>query len=105
MAAPAVARAKQTWLLKWSVPSRSRADREYTVALDLSGNFGCSCPAWIYARKPKPDCAHIRKLRGMLGLTPGPALSQAMECLGLPLPSAADLDAVAREEDVRIATA
>jgi len=29
------------------------------VGLKHDGSYGCSCPAWKFARTPKPDCHHI----------------------------------------------
>ncbi|HET9281224.1 MAG TPA: hypothetical protein VFR24_04615 [Candidatus Angelobacter sp.] len=45
------------WIRKWSVPASSGG--LWTVSLKHDGSYGCSCPAWKFARAPKPDCHHI----------------------------------------------
>ena len=45
------------WIRKWSVPASSGGT--WTVSLKHDGSYGCSCPAWKFARAPKPDCHHI----------------------------------------------
>lgn len=33
----------------------------YVVALNASGTWSCSCPAWVWA-KPRVNCKHITRL-------------------------------------------
>jgi len=47
------------WIKRWQVPSFSE-DKEYTVALDKDGNYGCSCPAWKFRRQ---ECHHIKLVK------------------------------------------
>lgn len=47
------------WIQRWEVPSRSDSGKSYTVGRKADGTFGCSCPAWKFAKAPKPDCDHI----------------------------------------------
>lgn len=48
------------WQTRWSVASFSDPDKKYTVAKDFQGNFGCSCPAWIFKHKKQGHhCKHI----------------------------------------------
>ena len=42
------------WVKRWEVEGRS--GKTWIVAKDKNGNYGCSCPAWIYRRK---QCHHI----------------------------------------------
>jgi hypothetical protein len=49
------------WIRKWSVPAS--AGGTWTVSLKHDGTYGCSCPAWKFARAPKPDCHHIDFIR------------------------------------------
>jgi hypothetical protein len=43
------------WLKRWKIP-KSSGDGFWTVAIDKKGNYGCSCPVWIFHRK---ECHHI----------------------------------------------
>jgi hypothetical protein len=57
------------WVERWTVASRSGAAPDpagWTVARDVDGRLGCSCPRWIYFRE---ECAHIRALRAELAAT------------------------------------
>jgi len=54
-------RGRDRWIRRWAVPSTTD-DTTYTVAVDAAGNFGCSCPGWIYT-VPRTDCKHIRQLQ------------------------------------------
>jgi len=45
------------WVERWDVIG-SRGDT-YVVSKRQDGSYGCSCPAWRFARAPKPDCRHI----------------------------------------------
>ena len=49
------------WIRKWSVPAS--AGGTWTVSLKHDGTYGCSCPAWKFAKAPKPDCHHIDFIR------------------------------------------
>jgi hypothetical protein len=49
------------WIRKWSVPAS--AGGSWTVSLKHDGTYGCSCPAWKFAKGPKPDCRHIEFVR------------------------------------------
>ena len=48
------------WVQKWAVPSSS-SDKEYVVAVDKDGNYGCSCPVWKFRRQ---ECHHIQAVKG-----------------------------------------
>lgn len=39
---------KDRWVKKWFVESRSESGKNYTVAQDANGNWGCSCKGWIF---------------------------------------------------------
>jgi hypothetical protein len=41
---------------------------EYTVALNDSDAWGCSCPAWKFKRAPKADCKHIQAVKAGLAV-------------------------------------
>jgi len=47
-----------TWITKWSVPGSK--GKTWTVAINDSGEFGCSCPVWRFKRQ---ECKHIRKIK------------------------------------------
>ena len=47
---------------KWKVPSSS-SDKEWTVAQDENGNYGCECPVWKFRRQ---ECHHIRQVKNGL---------------------------------------
>lgn len=49
---------EKSWVKKWNVEG-SNGD-VYVVSQKDDGTFGCSCPAWKFAKAPKPDCKHIR---------------------------------------------
>jgi hypothetical protein len=53
------------WIKKWPVTS-SDGSQEYTVSQDKDGNFGCSCPRWIFTHKETGDCKHIMEIRDKL---------------------------------------
>jgi len=46
------------WVEKWKVPSET-SDREYTVAKNKFGEWGCDCAAWKFQRGRRHDCKHI----------------------------------------------
>lgn len=49
----------EQWTKKWSVGN-------WTVALNVKGFYGCSCPAWKFQRLPFPerkDCHHILQVK------------------------------------------
>jgi len=50
---------KMKWIKKWKVQSSS-GNGEYTVAIDVNGNYGCSCPVWRFRRQ---ECHHIVKVK------------------------------------------
>jgi hypothetical protein len=35
----------------------------WTVSLKHDGTYGCSCPAWKFAKAPNPDCHHIELIK------------------------------------------
>ena len=45
------------WIRKCNVPASSGGT--WTVSLKEDGTYDCSCPAWKFAKAPKPDCHHI----------------------------------------------
>jgi hypothetical protein len=49
------------WIRKWSVPAS--AGGTWIVSLKHDGTYGCSCPAWKFAKAPKPDCDHIEFIK------------------------------------------
>jgi hypothetical protein len=51
----------KVWTRKWSVPASSGGT--WTVGLKDDGSYGCSCPAWKFAKAPKPDCRHIALIK------------------------------------------
>lgn len=48
---------KGRWVEFYSAPSHSNPDTTYVVAKDKNGEWGCSCPRWIFHRD---HCKHIR---------------------------------------------
>jgi hypothetical protein len=52
---------KDRWKTRWSVTSFTDSGKDYTVALDWNGNYGCSCGAWKFQRAKLPGghCKHI----------------------------------------------
>jgi hypothetical protein len=49
-----------TWVNRWTVKSKTDPLKKYTVGQKANGEWGCSCPRWIFNReKPRPDCKHI----------------------------------------------
>jgi hypothetical protein len=58
------------WQERWQVPS-GQDGPPYTVARDDKGRWGCSCPGWVYQRKPKEaaagwwrdPCRHIEQIQ------------------------------------------
>lgn len=62
------------WIQRWTAIGTS--GKQYTVAMDRVGNFGCSCPAWTFSKvRPKPDCQHImQKQRELAGTHPFPTI-------------------------------
>lgn len=45
----------------YAVPSASLAKFAYVVNVNQTGEWACSCPAWIWA-KPRVNCKHIKKV-------------------------------------------
>jgi hypothetical protein len=45
------------WIERWDVIG-SRGDT-WIVSKRQDGTYGCSCPAWRFARAPKPACKHV----------------------------------------------
>jgi hypothetical protein len=43
------------WIKRWKIP-KSSGDGFWTLAIDKNGNYGCSCPRWIFKRE---ECHHI----------------------------------------------
>jgi hypothetical protein len=50
---------KDKWVKRWKVNS-DNGNGEYTVAVDLKGNYGCSCPVWKFRRQ---ECKHIIQIK------------------------------------------
>jgi len=46
------------WIRKWKVPGSK--GNVWTVSVDRHGNYGCSCPRWIYKRE---QCHHIQAVQ------------------------------------------
>jgi hypothetical protein len=36
---------------------------KWKVSLKRDGTYACSCPAWKFAKAPKPDCRHIQTIK------------------------------------------
>ena len=36
---------------------------KWKVSLKRDGTYACSCPAWKFAKAPKPDCRHIQTIQ------------------------------------------
>jgi hypothetical protein len=65
------------WITRWLVRSRT-TNKIYTVAMKEDGSWGCDCPAWKFAKAPKPDCKHILATkRSEPEITPGVAGAMA----------------------------
>ena len=47
------------WTESWQVTGST--GNVYTVSRAADGNWGCSCPYWVNARAPKPECKHITR--------------------------------------------
>lgn len=45
------------WVENWEVQSESNPEKFYTVSRAVNGEFGCSCPQWVYRKK---TCKHIQ---------------------------------------------
>jgi len=58
---------KSKWVQRWEVPSDSRSDTSYVVAIDAEGNWACSCPVWKFKRI---ECKHIQYVRDEMGAAP-----------------------------------
>jgi len=54
-------RPKTQWVKKWEV--QGSKGETWIVSQDREGNFGCSCPVWIYRRH---ECKHIQEVKGQL---------------------------------------
>jgi len=48
---------KDRWVKRWEVQGTNRT---WIVALDKNGNWGCSCPVWVYKRQ---ECHHIKLVK------------------------------------------
>lgn len=46
------------WVKRWDVEGST--GNSYTVAMDAEGNYGCSCPAWVFRRG---ECKHIQQVK------------------------------------------
>lgn len=53
------------WTRIAEVDSATRPGTRYRIAYDAEGRLGCSCPAWVYARRRRP-CKHIVAVLGAL---------------------------------------
>jgi len=54
---------------QWWVPSATDPSKEYKVSEDEQGNWLCSCPAFIFQKRPiaeKRPCKHIQKVKANL---------------------------------------
>ncbi len=54
------------WVRRWEVLSRTHPNQKpYTVAVDRSNNWGCSCGLWVFQRKTLPtgECHHIEEVK------------------------------------------
>lgn len=49
-----------TWVMRVEVVG-SQGDK-YTVAQKANGDWGCSCPRWIFHKAPKVHCKHIQAM-------------------------------------------
>lgn len=67
--------ASKTWTPVATVRSDSNPDKSYTISLSKDGQFGCSCPSWIYgggkrslpmAYRMVRTCKHIRRQQDVL---------------------------------------
>lgn len=47
------------WVKRWEVPSSS-GNGIWVVAIDINGNYGCSCPVWKFRRQ---ECHHIKLVK------------------------------------------
>lgn len=45
------------------VPSKSNPNKHYTIKVDESGLFSCSCPSWIFNTRRNRTCKHIDSIR------------------------------------------
>jgi hypothetical protein len=54
--------ARGGWIVRWKVPSGSRAGCLWTVARRADGTMGCSCPGWTF-HAARPEGRHIRAVR------------------------------------------
>jgi hypothetical protein len=52
---------KNPWVRSWQVPGSN--GETWKVSQRADGTFGCSCPAWKFAKAPKPECHHILGVR------------------------------------------
>lgn len=68
------------WVMRWSVPSSSDPTKSYTVAKTETGEWGCSCPRWIFHRKV---CKHIQKIAGGVKATQGQAVPTEQQTASL----------------------
>lgn len=46
------------WVKRWDVPGSN--GKTWTVAINMAGNYGCSCPVWKFKRR---DCKHIDQVK------------------------------------------
>lgn len=49
---------KDKWLKRWEVEGSN--GHTWVVALDINGNYGCSCPLWKFKRIV---CHHINQIK------------------------------------------
>ncbi|MCG3207164.1 MAG: hypothetical protein FOGNACKC_00764 [Anaerolineae bacterium] len=52
------------WQDKWDVASFSTPGKKYRVSRSACGQWGCTCPRWIYRRA---ECGHIRHVKKLVG--------------------------------------
>lgn len=55
------------WLKRWKVNGSN--GNVWTVAIDVNGQYGCSCPVWKFKRE---ECHHIAMVKAGGGTTDSP---------------------------------
>lgn len=64
-------RTQGRWSTIWAVESESTPGKVYFVGRTNAGDFGCSCPRWIYTHA---DCKHVNHVkRSLAGKAPAAA--------------------------------
>jgi hypothetical protein len=62
------------WIKSWDVTGSD--GNVWKVSQRADGSYGCSCPAWKFAKAPKQECHHILAVRAnpQLGEVPFPII-------------------------------